>query len=273
VVDSSSAAAEHSTLLRTAYECAVCSKLAYFSASDAISHAATAGVLDCTPFEEGETQGALFEFPEYYIIAFRGTTHEDIDSDLRVCRVAGPDGRGLVHRGFYAYTMAGIGIVELLLSVRDPGKPVIFAGHSLGGAAATLAAAFLITDQRITNRVLNVFTFGSPRVGDAEFARLLDEIVGHQRFVNANDGVAYVPWLMGLYRHCGNLHYITTGKQIWHRPCWLSVLLDRWGGFKRSPFRWATDKVQDHWLDRYIHAIAINLAEELPRSTPVEVSA
>ncbi len=55
------------------------------------------------------------------------------------------------------------------LMQRHPGKPLYVAGHSMGGALATLCAidlkfAFGIPDVR-------VYTYGSPRVGNDIFAR------------------------------------------------------------------------------------------------------
>jgi pimeloyl-ACP methyl ester carboxylesterase len=49
----------------------------------------------------------------------------------------------------------------------DPAVPTIVCGHSLGGALATLLAADLAANTPITPQV---WTFASPRVGDATFA-------------------------------------------------------------------------------------------------------
>ncbi len=53
-------------------------------------------------------------------------------------------------------------------------KPVIFAGHSLGGALANIAAA----RQQLASpgSVAAVHTFGAPRVGDATWAAAYNDL-------------------------------------------------------------------------------------------------
>ena len=46
-------------------------------------------------------------------------------------------------------------------------RPLFITGHSLGGGLATLAAARLSQGRDVHG----VYTFGSPRVGDSEFAQ------------------------------------------------------------------------------------------------------
>jgi predicted lipase len=50
-------------------------------------------------------------------------------------------------------------------------------GHSLGGALAALDAVFLALNLPSGSEVRGV-TYGTPRVGNAAFAELLDSIVG-----------------------------------------------------------------------------------------------
>lgn len=248
--------------LRTAYECAICSQIAYHQPGEALDLLRVAGAVWVDAFDLKGTQGVIAEFDDYTVVAFRGTTYEDIIGNLHIKRVPGP--AGAVHAGFLNYTGQALNHVSDMLRQRDPGKPVIFTGHSLGGAAATLAAAIMIVERRITNRILCVVTFGSPRVGNHCFTSLVDQIVDHRRFVNANDGVAYIPWMLGTYQHCGTLHYITIGKKIWRDPNPIAVLLNRWGGFRGSFLKWATNKIHDHSIRKYIEALAINL-DEVPR--------
>ncbi len=53
---------------------------------------------------------------------------------------------------------------------------------------------------------LRVYTFGQPRVGDRNFARLYNRFHGKQTFrvVNDQDIVPRVPGVLLGYRHCGN---------------------------------------------------------------------
>jgi triacylglycerol lipase len=101
---------------------------------------------------------------------------------------------GRVHAGFKA---ALLGIwAEVRDALRPLNRPVFYTGHSLGAALATLAAS--LRPPRA------VYTFGSPRVGDARFARLM-EAVAVYRLAAARDIVTRIPpaiFPFG-YRHVG----------------------------------------------------------------------
>ncbi len=101
---------------------------------------------------------------------------------------------GRVHAGFKA---ALLGIwPEILDALRGLQSPAFYTGHSLGAALATLAAS--LRPPRA------VYTFGSPRVGDAGFARLM-EAVPVYRLAGARDIVTRIPpaiFPFG-YRHVG----------------------------------------------------------------------
>jgi hypothetical protein len=84
------------------------------------------------------------------------------------------------------------------------GARPLFTGHSLGGAFATLAAAL--------HNPEHLYTFGSPRVGDRDFATSMQG-VNHARYVDCCDLVAKIPptEFLGFevgYEHVGVLHYI-----------------------------------------------------------------
>ncbi len=120
------------------------------------------------------------------VLAFRGTESnrpEDLLADLLTGDVTWP-GRGRVHVGFArAFEPVRAEIAQAL----DGGTDRLFiTGHSLGAAVATLAAADLATLRP------TLITFGSPRAGDAEFARSLDGLT-MRRFVNCCDLVTRIP--------------------------------------------------------------------------------
>lgn len=84
-------------------------------------------------------------------------------------------------------------------------QSVDVAGHSLGAALATLATLDLRAGMKL--RVEKVYTFGSPRVGDAAFARAYVDAAGRQgvappewRVVHYHDPVPRVP-LANPFRH------------------------------------------------------------------------
>lgn len=151
-----------------------------------------------------------------FLIVFPGTASaRDWRTDLQVHRVPwdaqkdsgnpfAPDGMK-VHSGFKAaHDSIYAGLEEMIA----PGRSVVIAGHSLGGALATLCAHAL---HGLVN-VTDVITFGSPRVGNARFVGEYESTLGARtaRIVNAHDPVPHVPLLFGLYRH--------VPTQVWLGP-------------------------------------------------------
>ena len=76
-------------------------------------------------------------------------------------------------------------------STAGGGSRVWFAGHSLGAAVATLAAARW--HLRAPERPKTLYTFAPPRVGDAAFAAVCEEGFPVFRYVHDRDMVARVP--------------------------------------------------------------------------------
>lgn len=80
-----------------------------------------------------------------------------------------------------------------------PAAPVYFVGHSLGGALAQISAMDLKFEYELTD--VNVYTFGSPRVGNNAFAELVSAATSASwRFTHGRDVVPSVPLaLMGFH--------------------------------------------------------------------------
>ena len=86
--------------------------------------------------------------------------------------------------------------------------PVLVVGHSLGGALATLCAAELMYTYNLTD--LQLYTFGSPRVGNAAFAEAMrNSTLDHKRMTHDRDVVPTVP-----FEHLGFHH---TAREVWQR--------------------------------------------------------
>ena len=155
---------------------------------------------------------------ETHLIAFPGTERgSDVWTDLRLgravfggttpaeflalrdVRVTDRKETPLVHRGFLDYTQAAL-FTDVLPDygsrtagevIADelrahPAAQVFLTGHSLGGAAAVLAAARL-SDMGVPAEQLVVTTFGAPAVGNAAFARRYEGRFTLHRVVMSGD--------------------------------------------------------------------------------------
>lgn len=68
---------------------------------------------------------------------------------------------------------------------------IVIAGHSLGGAIASLIALRVLTEFNIHP---SVYSFGEPRVGDYNFSVVYDKLISDSwRVVHHNDAVAHLP--------------------------------------------------------------------------------
>jgi len=166
-----------------------------------------------------------------YVLAFVGTeTTKDLNFDLKVDKVyfAGnsatefttnakrkgvPPSQPQVHRGFHEFLEAGLTaktlgtngapflLTDILLGNKD--SKLYLVGHSLGGAAATLAGAGFI-NMGIKSEQVEVITFGAPAVGNAAFATQLDPVLKLTRIVISGDPVTGVfQTLVGGYQQFG----------------------------------------------------------------------
>jgi hypothetical protein len=171
-------------------------------------------------FDHGGIQGFAADgiSPEHgqvRLLSFRGTQPDeftDLLADVQfVLQPWEPGGR--VHTGF---ATAFIKVRETCRALTESlGRPVLLTGHSLGGALATLAVT-LCPGARL-------YTFGSPRVGDRNFAALFSNIQ-HHRFVNCCDIVPRLPptgWrvlpTLYEYRHTGMIYFVDRRRQV-HGP-------------------------------------------------------
>lgn len=139
------------------------------------------------------------------IAAFRGSDSiHDILQGANFCSVPlyKPFGVGLiqsdvaVHAGFLDYFQSAQGqIAEALLDLAPPDYTVAFTGHSLGGAAATLATLehHLSVLPHIHHRLYCV-TFGSPPTGNTEFVKHFNKTITRSyRFVSGADLTPRIP--------------------------------------------------------------------------------
>lgn len=142
-----------------------------------------------------EPFGFILESPQDIIIAFRGTsTTMNWISDLLASQKKFKylKEQCLTHRGFTdVYSSARSSLLSALNKL-PASKPLTVTGHSLGAALATLCAADIAANTPFTSPSL--YTFGSPRVGDPSFAKLVARYVSDCfRIANPADIVTHAP--------------------------------------------------------------------------------
>ena len=116
-------------------------------------------------------------------------------------------GGGKVHRGFAEALDAVWTDVEAGLALTA--GPLLFTGHSQGAALATLSASL--------RPEAALYTFGSPRVGNAGFLAAMRQRPGAAaRYVNHRDIVCRMPSARLGYRHVGEARVIDRAGRV-HR--------------------------------------------------------
>ena len=174
-------------------------------------------------FNEGDTEAALIK-PidgsgiQFAALVLRGTNSP---TDWLTNFNAIPDawkGSGRVHKGFAnAFDLVWDKVKASLDKNVPPDCPLFMAGHSLGGAVATLAASL--------RKPRALYTFGSPRVGDTAFGATLAGVNAF-RVVNNRDLVTTVP-PPSPFHHVGKLHYISHDGDMLIAPDDETVARDR----------------------------------------------
>jgi triacylglycerol lipase len=148
------------------------------------------------------TCGLLGECPAAVVIAFAGTdpaVWQTVITDFTL-RLGGD-----THAGFQAAADAVRPEIDKAIALsRAAQKPLLMAGHSLGGAIAALAAS-RAADQGAAPAA--VYGFGMPRVGNARFHAHYTAALGERTFrlVHGIDIVPTVPPSILGFRHVGRM--------------------------------------------------------------------
>lgn len=196
---------------------------------------------------------AVVSWHDRRIFVFCGTNDmRDWLTNIDVAKAAFFYNSGRVHCGFMAdYKL----VRKSLHDYYTGGSQLIFTGHSLGGALATLAA-------RDAGRFASVYTFGQPRVGDKIFASQYKMLISeHFRVVHNNDIVARIPsaWR---FHHVGKELYADR-RGVLHRniSAWETLRdrllgrLDSIASLFTSSRLGPTDGIKDHAMSGYLDIV------------------
>ena len=125
----------------------------------------------------------------------------------------------------------------------DPAVPLTIAGHSLGGALATIAAV----EMRGTfpEATIDLVTFGAPRIFDGRAVASLGRRLAARHYVLGTDPIPHLPSWRPWRR------YATLPGRVWLRRPSGSLGGDGWPSFwHRIPV------IKDHAVQRYEAALA-----------------
>lgn len=243
---------------RTSWLMARCSQLAYVhwedgQESDLEGSLKELGLQFIRGFSVEKTRAFLASNPRFAVLAFRGTEENmgNILTDIDVRFRKDKNGAKIADGFSRAYALVEKEIADAIAKL-DPGLPLYITGHSLGGALAVIASI------RITpsDRIAACYTYGCPRVGNAEFTKDLWKIPVYRQ-VHSSDIVPRVPFGFG-YRQAGDLRYIKRSQDLVEDPnslglvCsflysfitnWKSIFLNhRIAGYVDALQRWAVKR-------------------------------
>ncbi|KAJ3358479.1 hypothetical protein GGF32_000382 [Allomyces javanicus] len=178
--------------------------------------------------ESGDTRAyvAVRDGGRKIIVVFRGSvTVDNWLKDFDFVLVAYPYARPVagfaardvcVHRGFVqVYEAVRRDLLDTIAATarQYPQATIIFTGHSLGAAVATLAAADVATVIVPPSRV-HLLNFASPRVGNADFSTMVGAmgLVAVDRVTEGNDLIPHVPLMAFGYRHAVGEKFADKGQ-------------------------------------------------------------
>lgn len=118
----------------------------------------------------------------------------------------------MIHGGF-ATSFEGMEDEMLVLvkaaAAAHPTYSLIVTGHSLGGAMATLGGGLL----RNNGYPCDIYTYGSPRVGNQDFAEYISAQAGNEyRITHLQDPVPRLPSHLLTYRHTDMEYWLGDGE-------------------------------------------------------------
>jgi hypothetical protein len=161
----------------------------------------------------GNAEVLVWTYSDMVVFAFRGTqvtsgwSWEDVlDNILMDLLGVGLSNTYKVHEGYLGYFRHLEPIIRDVIR-KNPGKKVIFTGHSLGGAVAAVAGLIV--------GCYACYTFGAPKSGDGSFRSAWRKRTANlYRVVHACDIAPKHPRELFGYRHAGELWRISRSGRL-----------------------------------------------------------
>lgn len=186
------------------------------------------------------------------------------------------DVAGRVHGGFYSKLFGNEYLMNVTAEVfstlpgfSKEGYEIYVIGHSQGAAMATLYGAWMAQAQLMPFINITVLGFGSPRVGDDDFAESVRETLTNLRVfrvVYEEDAVPRAPFLSMGFQDVGHLLYKSETDEHMIKAYYLQKGGDDYAGV--SDHEWdidfeildPMDSIHDHSTLEYRGAIAAAVA-------------
>lgn len=166
-----------------------------------------------TLYKAGNAEVLVWSYADRIIFSFRGTqvteewSWEDVRDNIHMSLMGvGLTNQYMVHEGYLDYFRHLEPIICKIIQ-QNPGKKVIFTGHSLGGAVAAIAG--LLID------CYACYTFGAPKSGDRSFRGAWKKKTAKlYRVVHACDIAPKHPSELFGYCHAGELWRISRSGRV-----------------------------------------------------------
>jgi len=206
-------ASSQSFEIETAAFLAQCSYIAYIREPDFIaSNLAKAGFRNVQFFNTNGTFAYLAQNEDQIILVFRGTETGDQKDYLTDAKIVQREfeNYGTAHSGFIlALANVETAISEAIETVqKEKQRPILIAGHSLGGALSTLYGI------KYPKAVSAIYTFGAPRIGGIRFANAaMENGIPLYRVVHDNDMITRLP-TPPFYRHINITYFLSSAREL-----------------------------------------------------------
>lgn len=166
--------------------------------------AVTVHFFNASDFGRADVQFYTLEFEHELVFAIRGSQSLSDFIDDAYCwmdNFQDVDAEGVrVHAGFLKqYIAMRSSMISAVFRMiwKKQNKKIVFTGHSLGGALATLCGASV--KNQLPDLHVSVYTFGSPRVGNTQFSKVFDAVDVSVRCVNGSDVVTNIPYAFSFW--------------------------------------------------------------------------